>query len=148
MLPPQATACLTGRTSLDPGWLATLEERPEAVLSFRSRPQPRRDLGSLLAARSPAHELLGLAVISFLLSVFVLAPKSQYVATVDAAAIHEYFKREQVDVGEAMEALVYSNREVWEENQLVIDRLVRAFRWACFTLVGAVALWSIGLALQ
>ena len=91
---------------------------------------------------------VGLAVISFLLSVFVLAPKAQYVATVDAAAIHEYFKREQVDVGEAMEALVYSNREVWEENQLVIDRLVRAFRWACFTLVGAVALWSIGLALQ
>jgi hypothetical protein len=74
---------------------------------------------------------VGLAVISFLLSVFVLAPKSQYVATVDPAAIHEYFKREEVDVGEAMEALVFSNREVWEENQLVIDRLVRAFRWAC-----------------
>jgi hypothetical protein len=91
---------------------------------------------------------VGLAVISFLLSVFVLAPKSQYVATVDPAAIHEYFKREEVDVGEAMEALVFSNREVWEENQLVIDRLVRAFRWACFTLVGAVVLWSIGLALQ
>jgi hypothetical protein len=60
---------------------------------------------------------VGLAVVSFLLSVFVLAPKSRYIATIDAAAVHEYFKQQKVDVSEAREALVYSNREVWEENQ-------------------------------
>jgi hypothetical protein len=37
---------------------------------------------------------------------------------------------------------------MWEENQAMIDSLVRAFRWACLALVGAVALWSIGLALE
>jgi hypothetical protein len=32
--------------------------------------------------------------------------------------------------------------------QAVIDRLVAAFRWACLTLVGAVGLWSLALAVQ
>jgi hypothetical protein len=91
---------------------------------------------------------VGLAVVSFLLSVFVLAPKSRYIATIDAAAVHEYFKQQKVDVSEAREALVYSNREVWEENQLTIDGLVRSFRWACLTLVAAVGLWTLGLAIQ
>jgi hypothetical protein len=91
---------------------------------------------------------VALAIFSFLLSVFVLAPKSRYVVTIDAAAVHEYFKQEKVDVSETMEALVYSNREVWEENQVTIDGLVRAFRWACLSLVAAVGLRTLGLAIQ
>jgi hypothetical protein len=91
---------------------------------------------------------VALAIFSLLLSVFVLAPKSRYVVTIDAAAVHEYFKHQKVDVSEAMEALVYSNREVWEENQVTIDGLVRAFRWACLSLVAAVGLWTLGLAIQ
>ncbi|HET9324518.1 MAG TPA: hypothetical protein VFO03_11630 [Gaiellaceae bacterium] len=90
----------------------------------------------------------GLALVSFLLSVFVVAPKHSFAFVVDAAAAHETFAREGVSVEDAHTALVYWNREVWEENQAVIDTLVRAFRWACVTLVGAVALWSIGLAIQ
>jgi hypothetical protein len=91
---------------------------------------------------------VALAVASFLLSVFVLAPKSRYLVTIDTAAVHEYFKQQEVDVSEAMEALVYSNREVWEENQVTIDGLVRAFKWACLALVAAVGLWTLGLAIQ
>jgi hypothetical protein len=91
---------------------------------------------------------VGLAVTSFLLSVFVLAPKAHYVAMPDAAAVNEYFTQQQVDPTEAMQALVFWNREMWEENQATIDRLVLAFRWACLALVGAVVLWSLGLAVQ
>lgn len=91
---------------------------------------------------------VGLAVVSFLFSVFILAPKPRYVVMVDAAAVHEYFEQQKAAVLEAMAALVYSNREVWEENQAIIDGLVRAFRWACLTLVAAVGLWSLGLAIQ
>lgn len=137
------------------------QSQQEAALNeLRSR------TGVLLAATAIAIALLGgralddgartaidlagvvLAVLSFLLSVFVLAPKSRYIATIDAAAVHEYFKQQEVDASEAMEALVYSNREVWEENQGTIDALVRAFRWACLALVAAVGLWTAGLALQ
>ena len=47
-----------------------------------------------------------------------------------------------------MRRLIYWNREAWEENQVVIDLgLVRA--WAkCVTLLSAVALWSVALAIQ
>ena len=140
--------------------LRSLAQQEASLNELRSR------TGVLLAATAIAIALLGgralddgartaidlagvgLAVVSFLLSVFVLAPKSRYVVMIDAAVVHEYFKRSQVDEQEAMEALVFSNREAWEENQVLIDRLVRSFSWACLTLVGAVVLWSLGLALQ
>lgn len=138
----------------------SLNQQEGALNELRSR------TGVLLAATAIAIALLGaralddgartaldlggvtLAVVSFLLSVFILAPKSRYVVMVDAAAVHEYFTQQQVDASEAMETLVYSNREVWEENQAIIDGLVRAFRWSCLTLVTAVGLWSVGLAIQ
>lgn len=140
--------------------LGALNQQESSLNELRSR------TGVLLAATAIAIALLGgrvlddgartaidlagvaLAIFSFLLSVFVLAPKSRYVVTIDAAAVHEYFKQQKVDVSEAMEALVYSNREVWEENQVTIDGLVRAFRWACLSLVAAVGLWTLGLAIQ
>jgi hypothetical protein len=140
--------------------LGALNQQESSLNELRSR------TGVLLAATAIAIALLGgrvlddgartaidlagvaLAIFSFLLSVFVLAPKSRYVVTIDAAAVHEYFKQQKVDVSEAMEALVYSNREVWEENQVTIDGLVRAFRWACLSLVAAVGLWTLGLAIE
>jgi hypothetical protein len=140
--------------------LGALNQQESALNELRSR------TGVLLAATAIAIALLGgralddgartaidlagvaLAVASFLLSVFVLAPKSRYVVTIDAATVHEYFKQQEVDVSEAMEALVYSNREVWEENQVTIDGLIRAFKWACLALVAAVGLWTLGLAIQ
>jgi hypothetical protein len=104
--------------------LGALNRQESSLNELRSR------TGVLLAATAIAIALLGgrvlddgartaidlagvaLAIFSFLLSVFVLAPQSRYVVTIDAAAVHEYFKQQKVDVSEAMEALVYSNREV------------------------------------
>lgn len=140
--------------------LRGLAQQEASLNELRSR------TGVLLAATAIAIALLGgrslddgaqtaldlagvaLAVGSFLLSVFILAPKARYVATADAAAIHEYLKRQGADVEEAMEGLVFTNREAWEENQAIVDGLVRAYRWACLALVGAVVLWSSGLAIQ
>lgn len=140
--------------------LRSLAQQEASLNELRSR------TGVLLAATAIAIALLGgrslddgartaldlagvaLAVVSFLLSVFILAPKQRYIATADAAAVHEYLRQKGADVTEAMEGLVYSNREVWEENQAIVDGLVRAYRWACLTLVGAVVLWSMALAIQ
>ena len=140
--------------------LRSLAQQEASLNELRSR------TGVLLAATAIAIALLGgrslddgartaldlagvaLAVVSFLLSVFILAPKQRYIATADAAAVHEYLRQKGADVTEAMERLVYSNREVWEENQAIVDGLVRAYRWACLTLVGAVVLWSTALAIQ
>jgi hypothetical protein len=140
--------------------LRGLAQQEASLNELRSR------TGVLLAATAIAIALLGgrslddgartaldlvgvaLAVGSFLLSVFVLAPKPRYVATPDAAAIHEYLKQQVAEVEEAMEGLVYSNREAWEENQTIVDGLFRAYRWACLLLVGAVVLWSTALAIQ
>ena len=64
---------------------------------------------------------------SFLLSVFVVAPKHSFAFVVDAAAAHETFTAEGVSTEDAHVALVYWNREVWEANRAVIDTLFRAF---------------------
>lgn len=140
--------------------LRGLTQQEDSLNELRSR------TGVLLAATAIAIALLGgrslddgattaldlagvaLAVGSFLLSVLVLAPTARYLATTDAAAVYEYLRQQEADVAEAMEGLVYTNREAWEENQAIIDRLVRLYRWACFALVGAVVLWSVALAIQ
>ena len=93
-----------------------LAQQEASLNELRSR------TGVLLAATAIAIALLGgrslddgartaldlagvaLAVGSFLLGVFVLAPKPRYVATPDAAAIHEYLKERNADVAEALEA--------------------------------------------
>jgi hypothetical protein len=140
--------------------LRSLTQQEAALNELRSR------TGVLLAATAIAIALLGgraledggrtvidlaggtLAILSFMLSVFVLAPKRDFAFVVDAGEVHDTFTREGVGLDDAHAALVYWNREAWEENQLVIDGLVRAFRWARVTLVSAVALWSIALAIQ
>jgi hypothetical protein len=140
--------------------LRSLSQQESALNELRSR------TGVLLAATAIAIALLGgraldegdrsglelagtaFAIISFLLSVFVLAPKRDFAFVVDAATAHETFVERDVGLDDAHEALVYWNREVWEENQSVIDRLMAAFRWACVTLVAAVGLWSAALTVQ
>jgi hypothetical protein len=140
--------------------LRSLDEQESALNELRSR------TGVLLAATAIAIALLGgralddggrtvlelagtaFAAVSFLLSVFVLAPKRDFAFVVDAATAHETFVGHDLGLDDVREALVYWNREAWEENQAVIDRLVAAFRWACLTLVGAVGLWSLALAVQ
>lgn len=138
----------------------SLSQQESALNELRSR------TGVLLAATAIAIALLGgralddggrtvidlagagLAIVSFTLSVFVLAPKRDFAFVIDAAEAHETFTQNHVGVDDAHAALIYWNREAWEENQVVIDELVRAFRWACVTLLSAVALWSVALAIQ
>jgi hypothetical protein len=88
------------------------------------------------------------SVISILLSVYVLAPKSKLNFALDGAAIYEYFFRAGVDLQEAHRTLAYWNREAWETNQTVIYRLVAFFRIACGGLVASVLLWSLKLPLH
>jgi hypothetical protein len=126
----------------------------------------RARTGILLAATAIAISLLGgralddgertaldlagvaLGVLSFLLSVYVLAPKGQFSFSPQGAEAYEHFAAEGSDVREAQRVLAYWNREIWEGNQEVIDRMLGSFRWASLALVGSVLVWSVGLALQ
>lgn len=126
----------------------------------------RARTGLLLAATAVATSLLGgralddgertiidllaiaLALVSLVLSVYVLAPKRDLTFAIDGPAAYEYFAAEQATLVEAHRDLAYWNREAWEENQLIVDTMIRFFKWSCYTLVGAVILWSAGLALQ
>jgi hypothetical protein len=91
---------------------------------------------------------LGAAVISILVSIYVLAPKSRLTFLIDAPAVFEYFARAESDLAEAHRTLAYWNQETWRGNQAVIDRLVSLFTKACGFLVLSVILWSLGLALD
>jgi hypothetical protein len=126
----------------------------------------RARTGILLAATAIAVSLLGgralddgertalnlsgvaVGVISFLLSVYVLAPKGQFSFSPHGWDAYEHFVAEGSDVRDAQRVLAYWNRAIWEGNQEVIDRMLRSFRWACLALVASVLLWSIGLALE
>jgi hypothetical protein len=126
----------------------------------------RARTGILLAATAIAISLLGgralddgqrtaldlagvaLGVTSFLLSVYVLAPKGQFSFSPQGAEAYEHFVADGSDVREAQRVLAYWNREIWEGNQQVIDRMLQSFRWACLALVASVLVWSVGLALQ
>lgn len=153
--------------------MATTLEEFAYDLSLRSLTQQeallnevRARTGVLLAATAIAISLLGgralddgartildltgvgLGTVSFFLSVYVLAPKGRFSFNPHGWEAYEYFIGQGSDVGEAQRILAYWNREVWDDNQRVIDRMLTSFRWACFALVAAVVVWSVGLALQ
>jgi hypothetical protein len=88
---------------------------------------------------------LAASVISILLCVYVLAPKPNLNFAIHGAAAYEYFFRAGADLEEAHRTLAYWNRETWDANQTVIDRLIRCFGIACGGLVAAVILWSLAL---
>jgi hypothetical protein len=94
--------------------------------------------------------LLGLAaaVISILICVYVLAPKSNLNFAIHGAAAYEYFFRAGADLQEAHRTLAYWNGEAWEANQTIVDWLIRCFGSACGGLVVAVLLWSLKLSLN
>jgi hypothetical protein len=91
---------------------------------------------------------LGLAILSILLAVYVLAPKSDLDFALSGPAVYEHFATEDAELAEVHRTLTYWNQDAWESNQGVIDGLVAAFRWACLALVLAVAIWSFQLALD
>lgn len=153
--------------------MATEIEEFAYELSLRSLTQQeallnevRERTGILLAATAIAISLLGgralddgartlldlsgvaLGIVSFLLSVYVLAPKGRFSFSPHGWETYEYFVAQGSDVSEARRILTYWNREIWDDNQRVIDRMLASFRWACFALVAAVVVWSVGLALQ
>lgn len=126
----------------------------------------RARTGLLLAATAVATSLLGgralddgkrtivdlmaiaFALASLVLSVYVLAPKRDLTFALDGPAAYEFFASGQAALVEAHRDLAYWNREAWEENQVIIDSVIRCFKWSCYALVGAVILWSAGLTLQ
>ncbi|HEU6446573.1 MAG TPA: hypothetical protein VFL61_16080 [Gaiellaceae bacterium] len=153
--------------------MATTLEEFAYDLSLRSLTQQeallnevRARTGVLLAATAIAISLLGgralddgartildltgvgLGTVSFFLSVYVLAPRGRFSFNPHGWETYEYFIGQGSDVGEAQRILAYWNREVWDDNQRVIDRMLTSFRWACFALAAAVVVWSVGLALQ
>jgi hypothetical protein len=140
--------------------MRALNQQENLLVEVRAR------TGVLLAATAIATSLLGgralddgdrtiidlvaisLALASLVLSVYVLAPKRDLTFALDGPAAYEYFSASHAGVEEAHRDLAYWNREAWEENQSIIDTLIRFFKWSCYALVGSVILWSAGLALQ
>lgn len=140
--------------------LRTLNQQ-EAVLD-----ELRRRTGTLLTATAVVTSFLGAralqdaaykwltipglaaAILSILLSVYVLTPKGDLNFAIHGAAIYEYFTLAGEDVNEAHRTLAYWNREAWEANERVLYRLVAFFRIACGGLLLAVLLWSLKLPLH
>jgi tetrahydromethanopterin S-methyltransferase subunit B len=109
-------------------------------------------LGARALAGDADHALatvgFGFAIVSIVISVYVLAPKAVLEFAISGSAIYDYFAREQADFPEAQRTLAQWAQYAWDSNQDVIDRLVVAFQAACAALVGAVAVWCVALALH
>lgn len=142
-------------------------------LALRSLAQQERTLeelrartGTLLTATALTTSFLGaraltgdanqalatvgfaLAIASIVLDVYVLAPKSVLEFAISGAAIHDYFGKEGTPFPDVQRTLAGWAQYAWDSNQSVIDRLVVVFQAACATLVGAVAVWCVALALH
>jgi hypothetical protein len=87
-------------------------------------------------------------VISTVLSVYVLAPRSSLDFALSGPTAYEHFVASGVDIEEAYRTLSYWIQDARETNQGSIDRLVRVFRLACAALVLAIGVFSTGLAVH
>jgi hypothetical protein len=109
-------------------------------------------LGARALAGDANHVLatagFGFAIVSIVVSVYVLAPKAVLEFAISGSAIYDHFARERADLPEAQRTLAQWAQYAWDSNQDVIDRLVVAFQIACAALVGAVAVWCVALALH
>jgi hypothetical protein len=90
----------------------------------------------------------GFAIVSIVLSVYVLAPKHVFEFAISGSAIYEYFADDGTAFPEVQRTLSYWAQLVWDSNQTVIDRLVVWFQRSCIALVAAVAVWCVALALH
>ena len=111
-------------------------------------------VASFLGARALKDGLTWLAApgflgafVSIVLSVYVLAPKTN-LKFVQGVRAYEHFVRVHADLSEAQRTLEYWNQGAWENNQSVIDRLILCFGGSCGTLVMALFLWSLELGLN
>jgi hypothetical protein len=89
-----------------------------------------------------------LAIASLLLSVYVLAPKADLEFALSGPAVYEHFAEQTTDQAEVKRTLAYWNQGAYDNNQQVVDALIRWFRRAIGALVLAVAFWSLELALH
>ncbi len=140
--------------------LRTLSQQEKSLDELRSR------TGVLLTATALVTSFLGAralqdpdlqwlsivgraaAILSILLSIYVLAPKPNLNFAIHGAATYEYFIRSGADLENAHLTLAYWNREAWTENQASIDRSIILFGIACGGLLAAVLLWSLKLPLD
>ena len=140
--------------------LRTLSQQEKSLDELRSRTgvllTATALVTSFLGARAlqgPDLQWLGIvglaaAILSILLSVYVLAPKPNLNFAIHGAAIYEYFTRSGADLDNAHVTLAYWNREAWGENQASIDRSIILFGIACGGLLVAILLWSLKLPLD
>jgi hypothetical protein len=113
-------------------------------------------VASFLGARAlgvGGEQVLGIvgvvfAIGSILMSVYTLVPKRNLDFALAGPAVYEHFMKAGADVDEAYRTLSYWIQSAWDENQIVIDGLIRAFRWACWSLALAVGFWSLALTLD
>lgn len=88
------------------------------------------------------------ALISIILSDYLLAPAAKVTFAVLPVAAYEHFIRSGADLREAQRTLAYWNQDAWERNQLAIKLLLLCFRIACGALVLAVVFWSLNVAVD
>jgi hypothetical protein len=153
--------------------MADTLERLAYSLALRALTQQERVLeelrartGALLTATTVVTSFLGaraldqggnralsvvgivLALVSIVLSVYVLAPKSHLDFALAGPVVYEHFVQADASVAEAERTLAYWIQDRWGSNQDLIDGLVAAFRWSCTALVLAIGFWSLDLALH
>jgi hypothetical protein len=137
--------------------LRALDQQERAIEELRNR------TGTLLAASSLLASFLGARAIdragvdgvalipllafvgSVLLSVYVLAPKSNLEFALRGSEVWEYFVSEDDDLAEAHRTLAYWIDDVRANNQGLIDRLLICFSIACVGLVIEAVLWALEL---
>lgn len=140
--------------------LRALEQQERVLEELRAR------TGVLLAATALVASFLGgralttdttpwlalsgvaAAVLSILVAVYLLAPKSNLEFALDGAAVYEHFVREGAELTDVRRTLAYWLSDARNSNQMIIDRLVHLFAVACATLVAAVILWAVALGLD
>ena len=87
-------------------------------------------------------------LITIVISVYLLAQKSQLEFALRGSEVYEFFVREGTDIPEAHQTLAYWIDEAHARNKKTIDRLVIGFGVACVALIPEVAGWSLSLAVH
>jgi hypothetical protein len=101
--------------------------------------RPRRALGREAFAGQPKRGLAILALVAFLLavgaSVYVLLPKTgKFVFAMVGAGLYEGLYELKDDLGEVYRRLTYDLDRFWDDNDVELQKLFRAFRLAAVGL--------------
>jgi hypothetical protein len=78
----------------------------------------------------------------------VLTPQRSLSLAISGSAVRRYFVAANAAPDDAYVTLADWIDSVWHANQLVIERLLLAFRAGAVMLVTAIGLWSLGLAIH